>query len=306
MNFDLLHNNENIRDSINVSSCVSCDRYGGMLDDLTITFATNDHRIEFCENDELEIKTVGGFPTGTMYLDSCIGNDGRFTIKALSYRQTNKKKKSRIWHQVKLSKILGDAAKSTGLNLLLYGVKDYTYKSVSQIMETDLQLAARLCKREGYSIKCDNGNLIVFNEYYLEHNSTPLPISKDSVESGYSFTRSTNGLQSMTVRYWDIEAQKDISYTFKDETISGGEDAKIEFLSDLNEAQRVAKGYLREANKFHLTGQMTAAYNGNISAGTVVDLTGFEEFDGQYIVYEARHDFVREKTAIKVRKILDY
>lgn len=306
MNFELLHNGKNIADSINISRCYSCDRYGGMLDDLAIEFATEEHKIDFYENDELEISTVGGFTTGTMYLDSCIGNDGRFTIKALSFRQKNKKRKSKIWHRVKLSKIIGDVANNTGLKPLFYGIEDYTYNSVSQINEMDLQMLARLCKREGYSIKCDNGNLIVFNEHYLESNGTPIKLSRNSVNSNYSFSRSTNGLSSMTVRYFNPETLQSISYTSTDTAITGGDDCRIEYMSNINEAHRFSSGYLREANKYHLTGLLEMPFNGNISAGTVADLTGFEEFDERYVVYEARHDYVHEKTAIKVRKILSY
>lgn len=306
MEYALLHNGKNIIGSIKVSGCRSCDRYGGMLDDLAIAFATENHEIEFYENDELEIRTAGGFTTGTMYLDSCVGNDGLFTIKAISCRHNNKKKKSRIWHRVKLTKLIEDVAKDTGLTPLLYGISDYTYKSISQVLETDLQMLARRLKREGYSLKCDNGNLIVFNEYYLEHNSTPITINKADAENGYSFKRSTDGLRSVTVRYFDTETLHTIEYTATDESISGGEDCKIKFVSDLSEAQRVARSYLREANKFYITGQLSMAYNGNISAGTVADLTGFDEFDGRYVIYEIMNDFVREKTSIKVRKILDY
>lgn len=306
MEFQILHNRKNIVDSIKVSRCSSVDRYGGMLDDLTIVFATEEHKIEFHENDEFEIKTVGGFSTGIMYFDSCVSNDGVFTLRALSCKHNNKKCKSRIWHKVKRSKIINDIAGNTGLTPLLYGVKDYTYNSVSQINETDLQLLARLSKREGDSIKCDNGNLIIFNEHYLESNSTPIAISKDSVNTNYVFNRSTNGLSSMTVRYFNPATMQNISYTAKDGNISGGDSSKIEFLSNINEAQRFAKGYLRDANKYHLTGILEMPFNGNISAGTVADLTGFEEFDGRYVIYEAKHEYVLEKTVIKVRKILNY
>lgn len=305
MDFVLLHNGKNIRDSISLSKCYSCDRYGGMLDDLTIEFSTESHSIAFNENDELEIN-ADGFTTGAMSLDSCIGNNGRFTIKALSCRHENKKKKSKIWRSVTLSKIISDVAKNTNLKPLLYGIKDFSYLSVSQVMETDLQFLARICKREGYSIKCDNGNLIVFNELYLENNSKPIELSKSDVDSDYSFDRSTDGLASMTVQYFDTESLKNISFTATDKEMRGGEGSKIEFVSSINEAKRFATGYLREANKFSLRGFLEMPYNKNISAGTVADLSGFEEFDARYVVYEAKHDFIAEKTAIKVRKILNY
>lgn len=306
MEYLILHNGKNIVDSIEVSACNSCDRYGGMLDDLTVAFASDSNEVEFNEGDELEIKTAGGFTTGTMYLDSCTGKNGLFTINALSCRHKNKRRKSKIWNHVKLSKIIGDVAANTGLSPVLYGINDFSYASVSQIMEQDLHMLARICKREGYSIKCDNGNLIVFNEYYLEHNSTPIDISKDSVSSNYLFNRSVNGLSRMTVRNFNIETKQNIAFTSEDKDISGGEDTCIEYLTNINEAQRFSKGYLRDANKFFTTGVLKMAFNGSISAGTVADLTGFEEFDGRYVVYEAIHDYIKEQTTIKVRKILDY
>lgn len=306
VNFELLHNGKNILDSIKLSSCDSYDRYGGVLDNLQITFSTEENTIEFNENDEIEIRTVGGFSTGIMYLDSCKGDNGKFTLMALSCRHKNKKRKSKIWHRVKLSKLIEDVARNTGLTPLLYGIEDYTYESVSQINETDLQFLARICKREGYSIKCDNGNLIVFNEFYLENNNNPIKLSKVDVKNNYSFTRNPNGLSSFTVRCFNTESKQNISYTSTDNNVSGGEDNIIEFMSNINEAQRFSKGYLRDANKLYITGVLELAYNGNISAGTVSDLTDFEEFDGRYVVYEVRNDFIREKTTIKVRKTLNY
>lgn len=306
MNFEILHNGKNIVDSIKVVNCYSSDRYGGMLDDLTIMFASESNTIEFNKNDKLEIRTVGEFTTGTMYLDSCVGNDGVFTVKATSCKQDSKKKKSRIWNYVRLSKVIGDVAKNIGLNAVMYGVTDYSYNSISQIMETDLQLLARVCKREGYSIKCDSERLIVFNEYYLENSSTPIKLTNEDVDSGYSFRRSVNGLSSMTVRCFDVNTLSNISYTFTDDNTPGGEESRIEYLKDINEAERFSKGYLRDANKFYITGALKMPYNGNISAGTVADLSGFDEFDGRYVIYEVTHDFVLEKTIIKVRMVLGY
>lgn len=306
MTFELLHNGKNIVNSIKISKCYSFDRFGGTIDDLVIAFATKDHTIEFYENDIIEIRTAGGFTTGEMYLDSCVGRDGEFVIKALSCRHKNKKKRSKIWHRPKLSKIIGDVASNLGLTPLLYGITDYSYESVSQVSEHDLKLLSRICKREGYSIKCDNGNLIVFNEHYIENNSTPIQITRESVKSDYSFSRSADCLSSMTVRYFDITTRKTISATATDSNISGGEDVSIEFVSDYTEAQRFSNGYLREANKLYIHGILEMPFNENISAGTVCDLTGFEEFDGLYVVYEARQDFVNSKTALKVRKLLNY
>ena len=306
MNFEILHKGKNIVDSIEVVRCYSADRCGGKLDDLTVTFVSDTNTIEFNKDDELEIRTVAGFTTGTMYLDSCVGKDGVFTVKATSCKQESKKRKSRIWNHVRLSKLITDVARSTGLVPVTYGIVDYSYDRIAQIMETDLQMLARVCKREGYSIKCDSGKLIVFNEYYLENTGTPIELTKENVEHGYSFSRSVNGLSSVTVRHFDVDSLKNITFTSTDEDIPGGEDCRIEYLKDINEAQRFSKGYLRDANKFHITGALRMPYNGNISAGTVADLSGFEEFDGRYVVYEVMHDFVNEQTVIKVRRVLGY
>lgn len=55
------------------------------------------------------------------------------------------------------------------------------------------------------------------------------------------------------------------------------------------EAERLAKAKLRELNAHVLTGTISMVGNPSITAGSVIQISGFGAFDGKMIVEEARH-----------------
>lgn len=287
------------------SSCNLFDRLGGSKDNIKLLFPY-DCEVTFNKFDELEI-TAGNYSTGKMYVIGCDGvnNNTSCLINAISCKPTSKEKRSRILTNVTLHQIINDVAKNCNLSVVLYDINNYTYKSICQINETDLHFLNRLCLREGYSIKADNGNLIVFNDYSLENNYEPLTLRKSEI-SDANFTRTENGCKSITVRCFNLENKSLISYTATDKTVDGGTETFIETLSSIDEAERFSKGYLRNRNNMMLTGIIKMNFNDNISAGTTLNLTEYEEYDGRYIVYEIRHDIVNEDTYIYIRRTLDY
>lgn len=305
MDIKVLLNGNDITSKMDFSSCNLFDRLGGSKDNIKLLFPY-DCEVTFNKFDELEI-TAGKYSTGLMYIIGCdgINNNTSCLINAISCKPTSREKRSRILTNVTLHQIINDVAKKCGLSVVLYDIKNYTYKSVCQINETDLQLLNRLCLREGYSIKADNGNLIVFNDYSLENNYEPLILKKSEIAES-NFARLENGCKSVTVRCFDIESKSLISYTATDKAVDGGTETFIEKLSSIDEAERFSKGYLRNQNNMMLTGSIKMAFNDGISAGTTLELTEFEEYNGRYIVYEIRHDIVNEHTHLYIRKTLDY
>ena len=47
-------------------------------------------------------------------------------------------------------------------------------------------------------------------------------------------------------------------------------------------------------------------FSSKISAGTVIELSEFDNFDDKYIVYELAHDIANGTTYLKIRNTLDY
>lgn len=305
MNLKIVHNGEDITDKLKFSSCYLYDRYGGMLDSLTIEFPEDKTDFIFGQYDEISVIT-DSYNTGIMYIDDVFFNKGRYIISAIPYKQSNKQKTSGVWKNIQFSKMAKDISLNNGLELKMYGVKDVTYKSLTRINEYDLEFLNRISKREGCSIKIYNNELIIFNEKHIENDYKALDISVEDVDPDYSFKIATNGAGGVTVQYFDIETDEFISYTAEDKNIEGGMMVITEHLKDVGEAQRFANGYLRNFNKNEITGTISVNLNSNISACTLLNLQNFSEFSGQYVVYEVTHDILNEKTIIKIRKTLTY
>ena len=305
MDLKILLNGSDVTSKIEMSGCNLFDRLGGSKDNLKLQFPY-ECEVTFNKQDEMEI-TAGKYNTGKMYIIGCDGvnNNSSCLINAVSCRTVSKEKRSRILTNVTLHQIINDVAEKCRLSVELYDVANFTYKAVCQLNETDLQFLNRICLREGYSVKADNGKLVVFNDYSLENNYEPLKLEK-SEGSEANFNRTENGCRSITVRCYDIENGRLISYTATDESIEGGSETIIESVSSIGEAERFAKGYLRSRNNMMLTGNIKIPFNDDISAGTVLDLTDYDDYNGRYIVYEVRHDIVNENTYLYFRKTLDY
>lgn len=301
----IILNGEDITEKLDLISCNLFDRLGGMLDNIKLQFPY-DSTITFNKFDELEIE-ADKYKTGVMYITGCNGVDNNTAcmITAVSGKPTNRNKRSRMITNVTLYQLINDVASSCGVGVKLYDVIDYTYESVYQMNETDLQFLNRICQREGYSIKLDNGSLVVFNDYSLENNYTPAALKKEQVSLS-NFTRLENGLRSVTVKHYSTEKQKLIQFTASDKNVDGGTDTVVEYLASISEAERFSKGYLRARNNKSLSGNLIMEFNTDLSAGTTLDLTDFEEYDGRYIIYDIRHDIVNEKTHLKIRKTLEY
>lgn len=305
MKLRVLLNGSDITSKMELSSCNLFDRLGGSKDNLKLQIPYN-CEVTFNKLDELEI-TADRYCTGIMYIVGCEGvnNNTSCVINAISCKPTSREKRSRILTNVTLHQIIYDVASNCGLAVELYDVANYTYKSLCQLNETDLQFSNRICVREGYSVKVDNGKLIVFNDYSLENNYEPLKLEKSQITEA-NFTRLENGCRSVTVRGYNLEDKTLYAYTQREKDADGGTETIIENLSNLDEAERFSKGYLRSKNNRMLIGTLKMPFNDGISGGTTLDLTDYEEYNGRYIVYEVRHDIVNETTYLNIRKTLNY
>ena len=306
MAFSVKHNGTDITDKLDLTRCLLYDRYGGTLDNISLAFPPDSNTIAFDKNDEIEVKS-DYYSSGKMYVDDCGSIENLFTINAVSCKPMNKKRVSKMWASVSLQLLANDVAGQCGLGVKFYGVTNRIYESVYQDSETDLQFLKRICAREGLSVKIENGSLIVFSEYEIENNpEKTMKLTPDDISNDWDFSRSINGLNQVTVSCFDFASGSMIEYTAKDNAVDGGSKHYKERVRDVAEAERFAKGYLRQANKEYVTGILTMPAKSNISACTVLELSGFTDWDGKYVVYEVEHDVVLSRTNIKVRQVLTY
>lgn len=292
-----------------LNACVMHDRAGGEADGLTAVFADplglwakwNPQR-----GDQVRL-VDGDFDSGILYVDDPRVSGGFFRLEAVSVPPAIRVPRTKVWRDVRLSQLIGDAAAKAGLTAQTYGIQDYQYSVVSQHVETDMAFLARVCQREGYGVKVTDGKLVVFSEKELENAVPQATVDKLLTAPEHDFSAGVGLLSSSMVRHFSIQGSRLISQTVTDPAIKGGESRKNELCSTDGEAQRWAYGYLRAANKNAHMGKIQLLQQSAYAAGSTVDLTGFEgENNGTWFVYGVDQDAVNARTTLLLRRPLSY
>lgn len=259
----------------------------------------------------------GTLPTGGFELDSveAAGPPSTISVSGVSLgysspiRQT---KKSKAWENYKLSAIAGEIAGNAGLTLVYESSSDPYYERVEQTKESDISFLSSLCHDAGISLKCSDGQLVLFDQATYEAKPPVLTI-KHKNRSYIDYRLSTGAAEtqygSCRVSYTDAATGQLIEGTATAE----GEDAEsgqcLEItasVKDAGEAQALAEKHLRLHNKFNRTATFTLQGNTGLVAGVTVKLEDFGGWSGKYIVKQAAHtvDSNGYKTKIDLRKVL--
>ena len=279
----------------------------------------------------------GSLPTGGFELDSVEAAGPPATINvsgvSLGYsspiRQT---KKSKAWENYKLSAIAGEIAGNGGLSCVYESDNDPSYERVEQTKESDMSFLSGLCHDAGISLKCSDGQLVLFDQATYEAKPPVLTIRRNNgrilpaAPGAYgaygndpncteyiSYRLSTGAAEtqygSCRVSYADAATGQLIEGTAKAE----GEDSEsgqcLEItakVKDAGEAQALAAKHLRLHNKFNRTVTFTLPGNTGLVAGVTVKLEDFGGWSGKYIIKQVEHSVSDSGyvTTITLRKVL--
>lgn len=276
-------------------------------------------------------------PTGDFELDSVEAAGPPSTIKvggvSLGYsspiRQT---KKSKAWENYNLSAIAGEIAGNGGLSLVYESASDPFYERVEQTKESDIKFLSDLCHDAGISLKCSDGQLVLFDQAAYEakppaltlrrNNGRILPAApeaygaygKDPNCGEYIDYRLSTGAAetqygSCRVSYADAASGQLIEgrATAEGEDSESGQCLEITAkVKDASEAQALAEKHLRLHNKFNRMASFTLPGNTGLVAGVTVKLEDFGGWSGKYIIKQAEHTVSSSgyTTRITLRKVL--
>ena len=258
----------------------------------------------------------GSLPTGSFELDSveASGPPSEVSIGGVSLgygssiRQTKKKK---AWENYTLSSIAGEIAGNGGLSCMYEAAKDPFYKRVEQSKETDIKFLKDLCHDAGISLKCTDGQLVLFDQSTYEAKPPVMTIKRgDGSYDTYRLSTEAAETQygSCHVSYMDAATGSLIEATAKAEGDDGKSGQCLEItakVEDAGEAEELAKQHLRLHNKFNRTASFTLAGNTALVAGVTMQLEGFGGWDGKYIIKQAEHSVSSGyTTTVNMRKVL--
>lgn len=246
----------------------------------------------------------GAAKTGKMFVESVVPESGIVTLRAYSMPQSVKDKRSKAWEKVKFLQLAQEIAGRHGLTLQTYGITDQTYDYVEQNNLPDFAFFQQRCTLEGAAFLVYDGKLVVYDEAYMEGQTpsdtiTIIPVSdfqyRDEGSNAYGSAEVVNG---------------GLTGTF---TAPAGGDKVLRKvipirISDQMEADRFARGLLRDANKEATVGTLwTGSLLRNYAAGSVVtlDTEGVQSWDGPAFISRIRHDYVKTRSKLYLRKPLE-
>jgi len=173
---------------------------------------------------------------------------------------------------------------------------------VNQIIsENELQPFIKL--KKDISIK------MFSNWQYLENIPASLTIKKEELIS-YSIDDNNHTLyKEATVEYFDKEDNRLKTYTFKDPYIKYGETLKlIEKAENIEQAEEMAKSALRMNNNITVKIRLELMGDTRLVSGLTINLEGFGNYDGKYIISTAKHTINNSgyKTSVELRRCWNY
>jgi hypothetical protein len=305
---ELIYKGVGITDKVNIMSSDIYDISGGKADsaELMLSDPVKSWR-EWNpqKGDEFEIKHKG-FRSGTMYVFFIHDNAGTFIIKGRSIPSKAKTPHNRSWEKIKFIDIAGDIANDYGFSLEKYGVSDWLYNRVDQLEIPDFKFLHERCIMESCCLKIHNKKIIIYSEPYIESLDPILTLAHDDLIEAPVFTTISEGLFSAcSVKYTD-PSNKLADYIFSPNTAPDGPILKIpKRLTNLMEAERFTRGWLRSANKWETYGEIKIQQNLTVAAGNNITLSGFGSFSGKYFVYECSQFLLGGKTVLNIRKVLE-
>jgi hypothetical protein len=298
----VFYNGVNITDDISINSCVHDMFACSTADTLTLKF--NDINKVWDswkpQNEDLISIVCGVAKSGAMYINSVIPENGLMTLRASSIPPTAKTVNNKSWENVRLLQLAKEIAKRHGLGFESYGVDDRLYSYVRQENKPDFEFLQQRCELESLAFLVYDKKLILYSEEYLEKQAPEKTITIDT-DKDFTYTNNAQkGYGKITIKNGDLTG----TYTSSNK-LSKVKDIVIStYMSGQDEANRFAKGILRQENKNLETGIFKDAIMREFSAGSIMGIktTGASSWNGNAFISHIRHDYVKSTSKIFFRK----
>lgn len=236
--------------------------------------------------------------------------------------------RSHTWENISVQKAANDIAWQNGMKLQWYCDDNPNIDKLEQNDESDLDVLQKICDDAGFALKVTTDTIIIFDvekfekedvyaEYY--HPGTtilnivenqPKPVQTDALLN-YNFKAKIRDVyKKCHVKYAKDKDKSVIESTFIAPDKKEKEGATLEVhqqVSSQAEADRLAKKKLREKNCEEFTGSFASDGNMGLCAGETIEMIGFGNFSGKYIITQAKHDINSSgfTSSVEIRKCLD-
>ncbi|WP_288570619.1 phage late control D family protein [uncultured Mitsuokella sp.] len=215
--------------------------------------------------------------------------------------------KTRAWEKVKLSQIIKDVADGAGMESYYDADDDPIQERAEQSEQTDLSFLQKLCKDAGLALKVTDEKIVVFDIAKYEQADPVMEIWKNQVLSFDCRTTIHDIYKACHVKYKHSQKDELIEYTFTDPNRKDGQTLQVnEKVDSLEAAEKLAKKKLHEKNLEEVSVSLTMMGNFALLASNTVQLHGWHNYDGKYLITRSTHDVGNGYTTkIELRRVID-
>ena len=220
-------------------------------------------------------------------------------------------RKTRAWADAPLSTVAADVVGPAGLDLL-YKAPAIVYGRVEQRQESDLAFLQRITKEQGLRLALKSRLCVIYAGQTADALE-PLELARGQMDaSRISFRRTLDGVYTQcVVGYSDACTSETTEQAYQPEVppTTGKVLTINKRIEHPAQAERVAKAELRAKNCQEMTCSFECMGDTRLRAGTVLRLSGWGQFDTDYVVQQATHTLSRDagyRTSVELVKALDY
>lgn len=302
---NLIYNGVDITESVSVNRCWHDMFAGGRAD--TLHLRLNDVSRLWdawgpSAGDEIQV-SHGTISTGTMFLTAARPRNGYFEIKAQSAPASGYEKRSKAWQRIWLLQIGREIAQRNGLEFAAYGVEDRLYEYVPQDNMGDFAFLALLARVESCAVQVYNKRLILYSEPYMEAVE-PSEVLTIGTDGNYCYDDMRAGLFGSCI----VSAERHSGTFAADNGSAHIYRPEIIIKPNNNaEAERFAKGLLRDVNKGAMSGYIRVPVLSGYAPGSVINLENSraQSWNGPVFLDHVRNDYINGRSKFFFRKPLE-
>lgn len=282
-----------------ITQAIATDSAGGQADSMRITLADGRTLEKWEIRQGLRMAlTEGAFTTGEMeLLDVQTHSTGGVTLCAVSLPYGARQEGWNCFENITLADLLRRGAAEMNLKgAKLYGIEaDTMLRRVVRRGETWPRFLAHVMLLEGAAIKLSGGYLLAIDyEKYLTADGAQLVLDAE---------RHPNLVRMPKCRYMTVRTGL-FSARAEDTSVTGnaGKVFTDEQIYSTQQAMRAARGLLMERNMDSERYTREIELNTGIAAMSRVCVLGSGAESGRWYVRQCRHDFIKRKTTMELRK----
>jgi len=299
---EIYYENTDITDMVQVRKCIVHDTAGKRCDSISIEFenAAGWRRWGPKEDDRI-IVVQSGYSSGQMYVNTVQEEEGHYRLFATALPCKARQKGCYAYINKTLEEVMRHCAAVSNMEYQIFGLDPNT---VIPYMERDHEGCAAFLSRflmlEGAVLKCVNGKYTAIGLEYAQDIANYQAIEVSLKQKGMQYSRNGNGIKKLTVSTPYAQASAEDTAASKDWL------SCTKYLPARNNIQagRWARSLLLSANRMCETVYLQERFNSSRTAMTRLDISGYTDAAGEWLIEDVEHDLKDLRTSISMRRCI--